>query len=76
MLALFFRPIGAIVDIEKYHIMKNAPTRVAIGGVDTAENEPLKVYGYGVSTPPPPVMGQRSWVMGQPISTAQVQQDD
>ena len=29
-------------------MLKNAPTS-AIGGVDTAENEPLKFWGYGVS---------------------------
>ena len=31
-------------------MLKNAPTS-AIGGVDTAENEPLKVWEYGVSPP-------------------------
>ena len=32
--------------------MKNALT-LAIGGVGAAEIEPLKVWGYGVSTPDP-----------------------
>ena len=48
---------GNLVDLEKI-MLKNAPT-LAIGGVDTAENEPLKVWGYGVcdiDSPP------HSWV--------------
>ena len=41
MRALFFRPIGATVDLEKCE--KNAPT-LAIVGTHTAENEPSKVF--------------------------------
>ena len=40
MLALFFRPIGATVDLEK--ILKNKYLDAKIG-LDTEENEPSKV---------------------------------
>ena len=40
-------------------ILTNAPT-LAFGGADTAENEPLKVWGYGVSTPSPSSANRRN----------------
>ena len=50
MFALLFADRG---DCRFRKMLKTTPT-LAIGGVDTAENGPFKVWGYGVWTPPSP----------------------
>ena len=63
---LFFHEISESLG-KKAKSLTNAPT-LAVEGVDTAEDEPLKVWGYGLSTPLPP------WGHGSTgaISTTQV----